>query len=83
MSKVLLPEDLLQSTDQASSASESRFLCLKILTDILIHLLNEDSIYSPARNDALTQKLDSMIVQSLIPLANQLLTENEPAPFYG
>lgn len=24
-----------------------------------------------------------MIVQSLIPLANQLLSENEPAPFYG
>ena len=76
-------EDLLLSSDLAVTASESRFLCLKILTDMLIQLLNEDAVYSPQKPNTETQSLDSLLVQVLIPLASSLLQENEPAPFYG
>lgn len=73
----------MQSSDLAVQASESRFMCLKILTDMLIQLLNEDTIYNPAKNDAHTATLDSLIVNVLIPLASTLLQEQDPAPFYG
>lgn len=53
------------------------------MTDILVTLLNDDTVYNPSRNDSLSQKLDSLTNTSLLPLANQLLTESEPAPFYG
>jgi len=40
------------------------------MTDILINLLTEDSVYNPTKNDVNTQKLDSMIMNSLIPLSS-------------
>jgi len=82
MSKVQPQEDQLQ-TDLASTASESRFLCLKLMTDVLVTLLSDETVYNPIKNDAISQKLDSLIASSLLPLANQLLCEAEPAPFYG
>ena len=68
----------------ANVASESRFLCLKIMTDILIPLLNEEAIYNKNQNtDGQSQRIENLLVQNIIPLAAQLLTEGDPAPFYG
>lgn len=76
LSKVIPPEDqMMQSASQAQSCSESRFLSLKIMTDILIHLLNEETIYSPSRQDELTIKLDNFLISGLLPLATHLLQE--------
>ena len=65
--------------------SEQRYLCLKLLTDMLLVLLNEDQIYSASgKNEgAAQQKLDSLITNSLVPLAAQLIQEPEPGPFFG
>ena len=53
MSKVMInTNDLQLPPALAFEASESRFLCLKIMTDILIPLLNEEAIYNKnATND--------------------------------
>jgi hypothetical protein len=54
-------------------ARESRFLALKIMTDVLIPLLNEDQIYNKVQvpsQDSQTQKIDTLLVQNLIPLAS-------------
>jgi len=50
MSKVQPQEDQLQ-TDLASTASESRFLCLKLMTDVLVTLLSDETVYNPIKND--------------------------------
>jgi hypothetical protein len=53
------------------------------MTDVLVTLLADETVYNPSKSDAHSQKLDSLIASSLLPLANQLLSESEPAPFYG
>lgn len=45
-------EDFVEQASVARTASESRFLCLKILTDILLQILSEESIYNPHKNDS-------------------------------
>jgi hypothetical protein len=49
-------------------------MCLKILTDVLIILLNEENIYSTTAHqkapDSTTGKLDTLITSSLIPLSS-------------
>ena len=76
---------------------ESRFLCLKIINDILVTMLNEESIYiphsdgQPATNAsgsnqnalASTQKINQFLVDGLLPLAARLLSQADPEPFYG
>jgi len=68
---------------------ESRFLCLKIINDTLVTLLNEESIYVPhyeqgaphaasgnSNSSALvsTQKINQFLVEGVLPLAARLLS---------
>lgn len=79
--------------------SESRFLSLKIITDTLIVLLNEESIYNnqlpvgteqgvtpqqqQQTNFLSTQKINAFLLDGLLPMAAQLLAQSDPEPFYG
>jgi hypothetical protein len=78
----------------AAQESESRFLALKIITDMLILLLSEDSIYMPhlpfdaettqqTQQQSSTHKINKFLSQGLLPLAGQLLSGSDPEPFYG
>ena len=58
--------------------SDLKYQCLKIMTDILIHLLDDHGL----KQQETQQKLE-LVVQNLIPLSSQLLSQPEPASFYG
>ena len=64
----------------AAQESESRFLALKIITDMLILLLSEDSIYMPnlpfdaeqaqsTQQQSSTHRINKFLSQGLLPLA--------------
>ena len=53
VSKVRInPNDMQLSNSLSLEARESRFLALKIITDVLIPLLNEDQIYNKVQTPA-------------------------------
>jgi len=76
----LLPELLAQ---QRNSISQTRFMCLKIFSDILITMLTDDSIYDPGSSKVYTQSANKIITESLLPLYGQLLADEDPIPLYA
>jgi hypothetical protein len=64
---------LLSKVNSVGAEDETRFLSLKIMTDILITL---------AEVDGATGCFDQYISE-LMPLAKNLLSEQSPVPFYG
>ena len=76
----LLPELLMQ---QRNPSSQTRFMCLKIFSDILITMLTDDAIYDPNSSKVYTQSANELITKSLLPLYSQLLADEEPIPLYA
>jgi serine/threonine-protein kinase ULK4 len=76
----LLPELLVQ---QRNSISQTRFMCLKVFSDILITMLTDESVYDPASSKVYTQSANELITKSLLPLYSQLLADEDPIPLYA
>lgn len=66
VSKVRInPSDMQLSTSLSLEARESRFLSLKIMTDVLIPILNEDHIYNKVQapaQDSQSQKVENLLL---------------------
>ena len=70
----------------SQKASEIRFLSLKILIDITVQLLNDDTVYDLSQNNQAansTKQLNLLAVHGLLPLAISLFGEADTVPFYG
>mmetsp|Transcript_5487 Transcript_5487/g.20548 ORF Transcript_5487/g.20548 Transcript_5487/m.20548 type:complete len:1380 (+) Transcript_5487:324-4463(+) len=84
----IVTEHLLPTLVQmlTSEDSDTRFLCLKIFTDILIRFLNDSSIYDVNHDEergSCTQMLNQLIISQLLPLYDRLLVDIDPIPLYG
>lgn len=66
-----------------SENADTRFNGLKLITDILIQYLNEDSIYDVTGNKPSTKLINDIISKELLPNIKYILSDQEPMPLYG
>lgn len=78
--KILFPNLLSKIT---SENADSRFNGLKLLTDILIQYLNEDTIYDAAGQKTSAKLINEIITSELLPNIKFILNDQEPMPHYG
>jgi hypothetical protein len=78
--KILFPNLLSKIT---SENADSRFNGLKLITDIMIQYLNEDTIYDPSGQKASAKLINEIITSELLPNIKFILNDQEPMPLYG
>lgn len=60
-----------------------RFNSLKLFTDIIIHYLNEESVYDSAGTKPTSKIINDIITKKLLPNTESILSDQEPVPLYG
>lgn len=68
----------IQDSDQ-----ETKFNCLKALTDLIIKYLSDDKIYDADGTQETTKKINEMILKRLFPHYGSILSDSDPLPQYG
>eukprot|EP00743_Colponemidia_sp_Colp-15_P010085 GILK01011076.1.p1 GENE.GILK01011076.1~~GILK01011076.1.p1 ORF type:complete len:1302 (+),score=266.67 GILK01011076.1:471-3908(+) len=67
-----------------SDSGDTRFLCLKMFTDILIQFLNDPNVYEPTATPRNTTKtINDLITKQLLPFYSNLLNDKDPLPLYA
>jgi hypothetical protein len=66
-----------------SQNADTRFNGIKLLTDMLITYLNEDSIYDASGSKTSTKLMNDLISRDLLPNIKYILSDQEPMPLYG
>ena len=78
--KILFPNLLSKIT---SENADSRFNGLKLITDIMIQYLNEETIYDPSGQKTSAKLINEIITTELLPNIKYILNDQEPMPLYG
>ncbi|KAL0479591.1 hypothetical protein AKO1_007795 [Acrasis kona] len=67
-----------------SDNGDIRFLCLKIITDILVRYLNDPNMYDAREaNHECTYAINNFIMKKLLPHYRFILEDQDPVPLYG
>eukprot|EP00741_Cyanophora_paradoxa_P004814 tig00000829_g4671.t1 len=70
-----------------SENGDTRFLCLKMLSDVLVLYINHSNLYDPSSREAsmvtATRKIDDLIGNYVLPKYKFILSDEDPLPLYG
>lgn len=88
----LLPA-LAAAVGRAGESRDTRFLCLKLLCDVILHFLLETDLYSPSQqaqaaasgkgSQSQRDGLKAVVSDAVLPLIPAVLEEEDPMPLYA
>eukprot|EP00854_Cymbomonas_tetramitiformis_P004153 gene4153-5131_t len=70
-----------------SMSGDCRFLCLKLLCDVMLLLMSEPGMYAPESEGAkdpasTTARINTLVKQHILPVCASLLDDEDPIPLY-
>eukprot|EP01012_Entosiphon_sulcatum_P041191 TRINITY_DN55003_c0_g1_i1.p1 TRINITY_DN55003_c0_g1~~TRINITY_DN55003_c0_g1_i1.p1 ORF type:complete len:1276 (-),score=187.17 TRINITY_DN55003_c0_g1_i1:24-3851(-) len=66
-----------------STNGDSRFVCLKAVTDVLTLLLQDHDLYVAGSGDNFSRGLDQLVADLVLPRCSALLADKDPVPLYA